>query len=265
MAIGGPTALASRPTHKRSTTPAFPGSAQIAAAKSYASARAGIVSFTVIDSRGKRRSLDGDRQFVAASVVKAMLMACFLNMKTVEHESLSSSDDLNLRAMITKSDNDAADEIYAQVGDARLYNLANRLGMRHFSVRGYWANAQLTTNDQALLMAHLSTAVYRRYYAYARSLLSSVVSWESWGIPQVARMRGWKVFFKGGWRGTDRGQLIHEVARLERRGQTIAICVMTDGDPSSAYGEETVLGIAQRLLRQGRSTNRGQGERADKS
>jgi hypothetical protein len=116
-------------------------------------------------------------------------------------------------------------------------------------VHGYWANAELTTNDQALLMENLPRAIFPRYYAYARSLLSSIVSWESWGIPQVARPRGWKIFFKGGWRGTDRGQLIHQVARLERRGQVVVICVLTDGDSSSSYGQETVRGIAQKLLR----------------
>ena len=55
--------------------------------------------------------------------------------------------------------------------------------------------------------------------------------------------------FKGGWRRTDRGGLIHQVARLERRGQVIVICVLTDGDPSSGYGEATVRGIAEKLLR----------------
>jgi len=248
MALCAPAAPASWPRYGRFIRPAFPSSARVAAAKRYASSRAGIVSFTVIDSRGKRYSLAGDRQFVTASVIKAMLMACYLNMKTVEHESLTSTDFSELHAMITQSDNDAADWVYYQVGDARLYNLAQRLGMRHFSIYGYWANARLTTNDQALLMEHLSKAVYRRHYAYARSLLSSVVSWESWGIPRVARSRGWKVFFKGGWRGTNGGQLIHQVARLERRGKKLVICVMTDGDPGSAYGQETVTGIAQKLL-----------------
>ena len=249
VALCGPAALASKPRHKRRITLAFPSPAQVAAAKRYAGSRAGIVSFTVVDSRGKRYSFGGDRQFVSASVVKAMLMTSFLDMKAVEHEPLSSTDRFELHAMITLSDNTAADEIYYQVGDGHLYNLARRLGMRHFSVHGYWANAELTTNDQALLMENLSQAIFPHYYAYARSLLSSVVSWESWGIPEVARSRGWKVFFKGGWRGTDRGQLIHQVARLERRGQVVVICVLTDGDSSSSYGQETVRGIAQKLLR----------------
>ena len=169
LALGlcGPT-LASGPGHRRSTGPVLPTPAQVVAAKRYASSRSGIVSFSVVDSRGKRYSLAGDHQFVSASVVKVMLLACFLNMKAIEHESLTSIDRSKLRVMITLSDNDAADWIYGQVGDARLYNLARRLGMRRFSVSGYWANAQLTTNDQALLMENLSRAVFPPYYAYAR-------------------------------------------------------------------------------------------------
>jgi hypothetical protein len=248
LGLGGPT-QASGSGQRRSGGSALPTPAQVAAANRYASSRAGIVSFTVVDSRGKRYSRAGDRQFISASVSKAMLLACFLNIKAIAHQPLTATDRSELRAMITLSDNKAADEIYEAVGDVHLYNLAHRLGMRHFTVSGYWGYAQLTTNDQALLMKKLNKAVYRPYYAYARSLLSSIVSWESWGIPEVARRGGWKVLFKGGWRRTDRGSLIHQVARLERRGQVIVICIMTDGDPSSVYGQATVRGIAQRLLR----------------
>ena len=233
--------------HKKKAL-AVPTSAKFASAVRFVHSREGIISFTVIDSSGRRYALDGDRQFVTASVIKAMLMTCFLNMKTIAHEPLSATDRSELTAMITESDNDAANWVYYQVGDARLYDLAQRMGMRHFSIAGYWANAQLTTDDQSLLMSKLDKAIYPPYLGYARHLLSSIVSWESWGIPQVARPRGWKVFFKGGWRGTDRGQLVHQVARLERGKETIVICVMTDGDPSMSYGEETIEGITRRLL-----------------
>jgi hypothetical protein len=151
--------------------------------------------------------------------------------------------------MVTASDNDAADWVYSQVGDAHLLFLAQRLGMRSFSVSGYWASAQLTSNDQALLMSKLDQAVYPPCRTLARSLLSSIVSWESWGIPRVARPLGWKVLFKGGWRNTTNGRLVHQVARLERGGRTVVICVLTDGDPSQSYGQETIEGITRRLLR----------------
>ena len=232
----------------QTTRPAFPTAKQVAFARAYASSRAGIVSFTVIDSKGRRYSFYGNRQFVTASVIKAMLMACYLNMHAISHQSLTSTDRAELRAMITVSDNKAATWVYNRVGDSRLYNLAHRLGMQHFSISGYWANAQLTSNDQSLLMEGLKRAIYPPYYTYARLLLRSITSWESWGIPAAARSLGWRVFFKGGWRGTDRGQLVHQVARLERRGQVVVICILTDGDPSMSYGEQTIWGITKRLL-----------------
>jgi hypothetical protein len=61
----------------------------------------------------------------------------------------------------------------------------------------------------------------------------------------VARPR-WQVFFKTGAL-PERG-LFNEVARLERAGVTFSVAVLTDGDPSMAYGEETIAGVAARLL-----------------
>lgn len=218
-------------------------------ARKFALARKGIVSFTIVDTQNQRYSFYGERQFVSASVVKAMLLACFLNNKATHHQTLTQFERAELKTMITLSDNDAADWVYQQVGNTRLDNLAKRLGMKHFSVFRWWTYAQLTTNDQALLMGQLKRAIYPPYYYYARLLLSSIVSWESWGIPEVARPLGWKVFFKGGWRGTSRGRLVHQVARLEKNGQVIVICIFTDGNPSTAYGEATIAGVTKRLLK----------------
>ena len=43
--------------------------------------------------------------------------------------------------MIHVSDNDAATQAYDFVGDPGLYDVANRAGMRNFSVAGFWGNA----------------------------------------------------------------------------------------------------------------------------
>jgi LmbE family N-acetylglucosaminyl deacetylase len=74
------------------------------------------------------------------------------------------------------------------------------------------------------------------------------VPWQSWGVPKVSRARGWRTFFKGGWRLTASGQLVHQIARLERPGVAITIAVLTNGNPSHGYGRWTVRGIAARLL-----------------
>ena len=78
---------------------------------------------------------------------------------------------------------------------------------------------------------------------YARKLLSTIAGYESWGIPAVARPRGYKVFFKGGWRTA----ITHQVALLERNGQRVALAVLTRS-PSMGYGEATIAGVAARVL-----------------
>jgi hypothetical protein len=150
--------------------------------------------------------------------------------------------------MIEVSDNNAATAIYGVVGDAGLYRLASAAGMTRFSVSVSWARALITPADQARFFYRMDRLVPERHRAFARYLLSHVTFSQSWGIPVATRPAGWAVFFKGGWRGTSRGQLVHQVARLER-GQTMcAMAVMTDGDPSMSYGIDTIRGVAARLL-----------------
>jgi hypothetical protein len=59
----------------------------------------------------------------------------------------------------------------------------------------------------------------------------------------VGRRRGYRVFFKGGWR-TD---IAHQVAMLERGGGRVALAVLTRS-PSLAYGEASIAGVAARVL-----------------
>lgn len=124
---------------------------------------------------------------------------------------------------------------------AGLYRLATQANMRGFDVFGNWATAQITAADQARFFAQLEELTPARYREYARQLLSSVVRSQAWGIPEVSRPR-WKTFFKGGWRETTRGQLAHQVAWLESRRLLVAIAILTDGNPSQAYGRATIRG-----------------------
>jgi hypothetical protein len=56
----------------------------------------------------------------------------------------------------------------------------------------------------------------------------------------------WQVYFKTG--ALPSQGLFTEVARLERGGVAFTAAVFTDGEPSQAYGEETIEGVASRLL-----------------
>ena len=150
--------------------------------------------------------------------------------------------------MITYSDNDAADAIYALVGDPGLEAVAARVGMRGFVGAGYWSEASITARDMAWFMWRLEHgALATRHRGFAMRLLAGVVPEQRWGIPAAAG-EDWSVWFKGGWRPSPGGALVHQAALLRGGSRRVAIAVLTDAQPSHQYGTETVRGIAARLL-----------------
>lgn len=225
-----------------------PGPTEIATAASYLRDRSGYTSFAVIDSEGRMHGRHLHRIFVSASVVKAMLLVAYLRKLAAEHRGLDVTSRSLLEPMIHLSDNDAATAVWERDGDRRLRALARGAGMTDFSIEGEWGNAQISAADQARFFYGMERLIPSRFRHFADHLLSHIAGYESWGIPAVARPRGWTVYFKGGWRGTWRGELVHQIARLARHRQRVAIAVMTDGDPSMDYGIETIEGVAGRLL-----------------
>ena len=227
----------------------YPARARIAAGAHYLVRRAGVTSFAVVGSEGRIYGARLHRRFISASVVKGMLLVAYLRMLEARHHRLDAHDRSLLQPMIHVSDNSAATRVWSIVGDHRLRRLAHAAGMTDFSIHGIWANAMISAADQARFFFEMNGLLPRRSRRYANALLSHVVGYESWGIPAVARPLGWTVYFKGGWRPTGRGQLVHQVARLERGTKRVAIAVMTDGDPSMGYGIRTIEGLTRRLLR----------------
>jgi hypothetical protein len=225
-----------------------PDPAAVRKAERYAGGREGLVSFAAVDSRGHVHGMSADRPYVSASVVKALLLAAELRRLESANAPIDATTHDLLARMITYSDNAAADAIYARVGDAGLYETAKRAGMESFTVSGYWANAQITAADIARFMWRLDDAVPSGKRRFGLSVLGQIVPEQRWGIPDAAG-RKWAVRFKGGWRSTELGQLVHQAAELRHRdGSRMTMAVLTDAQPTQAYGIETVRGVAERLL-----------------
>ncbi|MEA2469413.1 MAG: hypothetical protein QOE38_411 [Thermoleophilaceae bacterium] len=251
-------AIGSRPDprHRKSIThfvgsgfaPAGYPAARVSAAARYLSRRAGRTAFAVVDSEGRLSGWHMHRTFVSASVVKAMLLVAYLRKLDGHHQPLDSGSRSILYPMIHVSDNSAATAVWRRVGDPALYRLARAARMTDFSIVGIWARAQISPADQARYFFEMDSLVPRQFRRYARSLLGGIAGFQSWGVPHVARPDGWHVFFKGGWRGTGLGQLVHQSARLERGRTRFGMSVMTDGDPSMGYGITTIQGVTARLL-----------------
>jgi hypothetical protein len=226
--------------------PRFPATRAVRAARRWVRGRA-IASFALIDTRGRLRGWQPHRRFVSASVVKAMLLVA--RLRQIGNRMPSEAERGVLAPMIRISDNDAADVVYAHVGDAGLLALARRARMRDLTTGGHWGATYFSAADQARFFLRFDRLVPKRSRAYARRLLSSIVSFQRWGFSRAARRHGWRLFLKGGWRQTDLGSLVHEAALFERGGRRFSLAVLTDANPSHDYGTATLRGVARRLLR----------------
>lgn len=223
----------------------IPSAAALDRAREYAAGRSGVASFAVVNSEGKLRGRRLNRRYPAASTVKAMLLAA--EVRRLRHSPIDGSTDSLLTAMITRSDNDAADAIYDRVGDAGLFEIADRAGMTRFDVAGFWGNAQVAAGDLARFFGDLDRVFVKRHREYAKGLLGSIVEEQRWGIPAAAGDK-WAVRFKGGWLPDH--ALAHQAAELRERDgpRELSIAVLTDDMPSFDYATDTVREVAERLL-----------------
>ncbi|MGB9185069.1 MAG: hypothetical protein WCB67_13490 [Solirubrobacteraceae bacterium] len=228
----------------------FPSPAAVVRAAGYLAGRSGRRAFAVMDTEGRISGVNVHARFTSASVVKAMLLVAYLRRLGARGQrQIDAYSASFLYPMIHVSDNQAATTCQSYVGDAGLYAVARAANMTDFSVAGFWLTAELSPADQAHFFSVMDSLIPREFVGYARYLLSTIEPSQTWGVPPVARPLGYRVFFKDGSEPTARGQLVHQVDRLEGHGRVFSVAVMTDGDPSMVYGEQTISGIAAALLR----------------
>jgi hypothetical protein len=224
----------------------------VKAARRYARHRPGDVSFAILGRHTRLRGFRKARTAPAASTIKAMLLAAYLRRPSIRRRPLRAEDRALLEPMIRVSDNAAATRVAAIVGP-RVKRLARAARMRDF--RWVWApgwlggQSQISARDQARFFLRYPRYVPGRHRRFARHLLASIVPWQRWGVADV-RPPGWRLYFKGGWGIADDGVGVvnHQIAFLERGACRIALAILTEHNPSTATGAETLRGVAKRLL-----------------
>jgi beta-lactamase class A len=222
--------------------------ARVTAAERIANAREGRVAFALIDADGKLHERGGRATFRTASLLKPLLLATYLRRSDVRGRSLTKAERALLDPMIRRSDSDAASTILGRLSATAIARTARASGQRQFRlITPIWGLSRTSAVDQARFFRNLDAVLPARHRAYAHRLLRTIVASQRWGVGK-ARPAGWGLEFKGGW-GSGTGQVNSQTARLTRGGQLITLAVMTESNPSHAYGSETIRRIAAKLVR----------------
>jgi beta-lactamase class A len=221
-------------------------------------ARRGRVSAVAVqvDDPGKRLGcwLHSARHFESASAVKVTILGALLRKALDQHRYLTDTEDAQASAMITRSDNDAASALWAELGRSYLQHFLHLAAMKQTALGpgGYWGLTQITAHDQVLLLRlllHKNPVLDTPSRRYALTLMAQVTASQRWGVPAGAPAR-LTVHVKNGWmpRPTH-GWRINSTGCFTGRHGGYAIVVLTQDNPTLAYGIGTIEAIARAIHR----------------
>ena len=198
--------------------------------------------------------LDSTWHFDSASVVKVTILGALLRKAQDQHRYLTRTDRALAWAMSTRSDNDAASQLWAELGHSYLQHFLKLAGMTHtvLGPGGLWGLTQITASDETLLLRLLleeNPVLDTSSRSYALSLMAHVIASQRWGVPAGAPARltahvknGWLPLATHGWR-------IHSIGAFTGRGGGYSIVVLTQDNPTMAYGIATIEAIAEVINR----------------
>jgi beta-lactamase class A len=198
--------------------------------------------------------LSASEHFDAASVVKVTILGALLYRTQYWHKSLTRTEVAQARAMITESDNDAASDLWTDVGRSFLQHFLDLAGMTHtFLGPGiYWGLTQITASDEMRLLRLLvtkNTVLDTSSRDYALGLMAQVIPSQRWGVTAGAP-RGLTAHVKNGWLPlATHGWRIHSIGDFTGRGGGYSIVVLTQDNPSMPYGIDTIEAIAKEINR----------------
>jgi Beta-lactamase enzyme family len=198
--------------------------------------------------------LNGSEHFDSASVVKVTILGALLRKAEDRHRYLTSNEASLATAMITRSDNNAASALWAELGRSYLQHFLNLAQMKQTALGpgGYWGLTQITAHNEVILLRlllHPNSVLDTASRNYALNLMAHVISSQRWGVPAGAPAR-LTVHVKNGWlpRATH-GWRIHSIGCFTGRGGGYSIAVLTQDNTSMAYGVATVEAIARVINR----------------
>jgi hypothetical protein len=184
-----------------------------------------------------------------ASTVKVDILATALHLAQLSHHPLPADEAAAAVPMITQSDNNAAADLYDDIGGWSSIGPFDRLiGMAHTTpnAEGHFGETYTTAADQLTLLKQVmlpggELSLASREYEY--ELMRHVIASQRWGITGGVPA-GATVAIKNGWLPESSGWHVNSIGRVSGDGRDYLIAVYTSFDPSWAYGIDTIQHIA---------------------
>jgi beta-lactamase class A len=213
--------------------------------------RSDTVSVTVYDRvSGVICRLDEGYQYYSASVVKATILAALLRWHQETGKPLTTKEKQLATLMITQSDNDAASALWAEVGHARMQHFLDLAKMTEtvLDPDGAWGLTLITARDELTLLRLLTKAnsvLTDASRDYELGLMARVIPAQRWGVPAGAPP-GVTVYVKNGWLPlASGGWHINSIGAFLGHGRDYMIVVLSNNNPTMAYGVATVEAVAR--------------------
>jgi len=213
--------------------------------------RSGDIAVGVIDrTTGSRAFFNASEPFHTASIVKADVLAVLLLRHQQSGTYLSNDEVALAREMIEDSDNDAANDLWGDVGATYGMALGNEtLGLGHTTPAAdyYWGLTTTTVADQLQLLDDLTSRrspLHAAARSFALDLMEDVTPDQAWGV-SAAATPGTPFAVKNGWLPDPELWVINSIGVVQHGGQQLLIAVLSDDQPSEEVGIAQVDAVAR--------------------
>ncbi|MDQ3677211.1 MAG: serine hydrolase [Actinomycetota bacterium] len=229
-----------------------PGEVNAAAAEQTARQLTGQpAGFALVDENGRvLGSASPNATNRSASITKAMVLIALT--RDARGRALSARERDLAAAMIRRSDNQAANALFARVGPASVSAVARRAGMTHFTlvrrkqtpggfILGY---SRVSAVDQARLFARIDELAAARHRAFAMAQLESIEGAGRFGILDaglnavIRSKAGWRPESEGGW-------TVNQAAQITIGGKTYGFAVVLGKQPTLQAGGARIASVAR--------------------
>ena len=206
-----------------------------------------MISASVLDlTNGATYQYRPGETSITASIVKDEILGTLLTQVQAANRTLTASEDATATQMIEDSDDDAATDLWSEVGGApAVQAFDNSVGMTSTTADVAWGLTATTPGDQVALLDHLvrsNNVLSDAARGYELGLMEHVTPSQAWGV-SAGTPPGALVALKNGWLSFD-GWTVNSIGWISGFGRNYLIAVTTSDDPSMGYGIDSISDIA---------------------